>query len=360
MEISVKCKNCDLDDKDLDLYKRFIKFLNKEYPVKTKIDIIFTGERYGSMSTGSRTSNNELKILTKGRLNRDIMRTLAHEWVHEWQHSTKGMERGPDIGGPNEDEANAEAGSVIKKFEKKHPEKEKTIYESLTNKVNLLNEQIILEEKKSIRKEFLMEMKKIGIDKLPYSYSALKQFVDPETMDIHYNKHYKGYVKKLNDALSKKKYKDVELEEIVQSISKYDTKIRNNAGGAFNHALFWKMLSPNKQLPKGEILEKINKQFGNIKKMKDEFNLVAEDRFGSGWVWLVITKTNRLKIMSTPNQDNPLMNIVEGGGYPLLGLDVWEHAYYLKYQNKRDQYIKNFWNHVNWEFVNELYLNRTK
>ena len=94
--------------------------------------------------------------------------------------------------------------------------------------------------------------------------------------------------------------------------------------------------------------------------MKDEFNQVAEDNFGSGWAWLVLTKTNRLKIMSTPNQDNPLMNIVKDGGYPLLGLDLWEHAYYLKYQNKRDQYIKNFWNHVNWEFVNELYLNRTK
>jgi Fe-Mn family superoxide dismutase len=360
MDVSIKCNKCDFDNKDLDLYKRFISFLNKNYPVKKKVEVIFSGERIGDMTTGSRTDNNELRILTKGRMNRDIMRTLAHEWVHEWQMSTKGMEKGPNIGGHSEDEANAEAGSVIKKFEEKHPHKEKTIYESLTNKINLINEQLILEEKKTIRKEFLMEMKKIGIEKLPYSYSALKQFVDPETMDIHYNKHYKGYVKKLNDVLSKKKYKDAELEEIVQSISKYDTKIRNNAGGAFNHALFWKMLSPKKQLPKGEILEKLTKQYGNIKKMKDEFNQVATDRFGSGWVWLVLTKTNRLKIMSTPNQDNPLMNIIDGGGYPLLGLDLWEHAYYLKYQNKRDQYIKNFWNHVNWEFVNELYLNRTK
>jgi Fe-Mn family superoxide dismutase len=203
-------------------------------------------------------------------------------------------------------------------------------------------------------------MKKIGIEKLPYSYSAIKQFVDPKTMNIHYNKHYKGYVKKLNDALSKTKYGDLELEDIIKSISKYDDAVRNNAGGAFNHALFWKMLSPKKQIPKGEIFEKITKQYGNIKKMKDEFNDVAKKRFGSGWVWLILTKTNRLKVMSTPNQDNPLMNIVKEGGYPLLGLDLWEHAYYLKYQNKRDEYIKKFWNHVNWEFVNDLFLNKIK
>jgi Fe-Mn family superoxide dismutase len=188
----------------------------------------------------------------------------------------------------------------------------------------------------------------------------MKQFVDPETMDIHYNKHYKGYVKKLNDALSKKKYKYEDLEDIIKSISKFDTKIRNNAGGAFNHALFWKMLSPKKQLPKGEILDKINNQYGNIKKLKDEFNETAKERFGSGWVWLILTKTNRLKVMSTPNQDNPLMNIIKDGGYPLLGLDLWEHAYYLRYRNKRDEYIKKFWNHINWEFVNELFVSKTK
>ncbi len=115
------------------------------------------------------------------------------------------------------------------------------------------------------------------------------------------------------------------------------------------------MLSPKKQTPKGDILERILKQFGSFKKFKEEFNKVSMDNFGSGWCWLVLTKTNRLKIMSTPNQDNPLMNIIDGGGYPLLGLDLWEHAYYLKYRNKRDQYIKNFWDCVNWEFVNSLY-----
>lgn len=359
MQIKVKHHKCDMSEKDKELMNDFIKFLQKKYPLKDDITIIFTGERYGQMSTGSRTEDSELKIFTKGRLNRDIARTLAHEWTHERQIKIQGKKPKQHIGGELEDDANAKAGSVIKQFEKKFPKKEELMYEGINNKLNLINEQILLKEKQNIKGEFLTEMKKIGIEKLPYSYSALKQFVDPETMDIHYNKHYKGYVKKLNDALSKKKG-EMELEDIIKTISKFDTKVRNNAGGAFNHALFWKMLSPKKQIPKGEILEKITNQYGNIKKMKDEFNQVAKDRFGSGWAWLILTKTNRLKIMSTPNQDNPLMNIVKDGGYPLLGLDLWEHAYYLKYRNKRDQYIKNFWNSVNWEFVNELFVSKTK
>ncbi len=361
MKVKVKHIKCEMSEKDRKLANDFIKFLQKKYPLKEEITIIFTGERFGTMTSGSRTQDSELKILTKGRMNRDIFRTLAHEWVHEWQMNVKGKKPTNDgIGGPLEDEANAKAGFLLKKFEKRFPEKEEMMYEGLNKKINLLKENILITEKENIKKEFLLEMKKIGIEKLPYSYSALKQFVDPETMNIHYNKHYKGYVKKLNDALSKKNYKDVDLEDIIKSISKYDTKVRNNAGGAFNHALFWKMLSPKKQIPKGEIFEKITKQYGNIKKMKDEFNEVAKERFGSGWVWLVLTKTNRLKIMSTPNQDNPLMNIIKDGGYPLLGLDLWEHAYYLRYRNKRDEYIKKFWNHINWEFVNELYVGKSK
>ena len=360
MKVTVKHIKCDMSKKDEDLMNKFIKFLQKKFPLKNDIQVIFTGERFGEMTTGSRTGDSKLKIFTKGRMNRDISRTLAHEWIHEWQITVKNKKPKQDIGGPLEDEANAKAGSVIKQFEKSHPKEERMMYESLNKRISLLNEQILLTEKEKIRDSFIMEMKKIGIEKLPYSYSAMKQFVDPETMDIHYNKHYKGYVKKLNDALSKKKYKYEDLEDIIKSISKYDTKIRNNAGGAFNHALFWKMLSPKKVLPKGEILEKITSQYGNIKKLKDEFNEVAKERFGSGWVWLILTKTNRLKVMSTPNQDNPLMNIIKDGGYPLLGLDLWEHAYYLRYRNKRDEYINKFWNHINWEFVNELFVNKTK
>lgn len=219
----------------------------------------------------------------------------------------------------------------------------------------------ILENHVNKEKELLItEMKKIGIEKLPYSYSALKQFIDPETMDFHYNKHYKGYVDKLNDALSKKKYGDIELEQIIKTISRFDKTIRNNAGGAFNHALFWNMLSPTPKKLTGPLHKKITKQFGSFTDFKKQFDTIAKERFGSGWVWLVLTSKNTLKIMSTPNQDNPLMNVIEGGGFPILGLDLWEHAYYLKYRNKRDEYITNFWKVVNWEFVSKLYEMRTE
>jgi len=207
---------------------------------------------------------------------------------------------------------------------------------------------------------FINEAKTIGIDRLPYSYAAIRRFIDPETMKIHYQRHYKGYVKKLNSALRKKDYGDVELENIVKQISKYNTAIRNNAGGAFNHALFWKMLSPKYQVPSGEILEKIKSQFGTYRSFRTKFEAEAKKRFGSGWVWLVVKDNGSLKIMTTPNQDNPLMNIFEQGGFPILGLDLWEHAYYLKYQNKRDEYISNFWEVVNWKFVNDLYLKKIK
>jgi Fe-Mn family superoxide dismutase len=230
----------------------------------------------------------------------------------------------------------------------------------LEEKVQQLETQILENHVNKEKEQLLTEMKKIGIEKLPYSYSALKPFIDPETMDFHYNKHYKGYVDKLNDALSKKKNGDVELEQIIKNISRYDKSIRNNAGGAFNHALFWNMLTPNPKKLEGELYKKIVKQFGSFTAFKKKFEAVAKDRFGSGWVWLVLTAKNTLKIMSTPNQDNPLMNVIEGGGFPLLGLDLWEHAYYLKYRNKRDEYIVNFWKVVNWDFVTKMYEMKTQ
>ena len=198
---------------------------------------------------------------------------------------------------------------------------------NIEKKINLITEKIEKSENNINKKLFINEMKKIGIEKLPYSYSALKQFIDPETMKYHYNKHYKGYVKKLNDALSKKKYGDIDLEKIVKTISRFDKKIRDNAGGAFNHALFWKLLTPNEQKPHGNILKQIKKEFKSYGEFKTKFETIAKERFGSGWVWLVLNKRNNLKIVSTPNQDNPLMNIVKDGGYPILGLDLWEHAY---------------------------------
>jgi Fe-Mn family superoxide dismutase len=230
----------------------------------------------------------------------------------------------------------------------------------IQEKIQQLELQIV-EQKVTREKELLItEMKKIGIEKLPYSYSALKVFIDPETMEVHYSKHYKSYVDKLNDALSKKKYGDLELEQIIKTISRFDKTIRNNAGGAFNHAMFWSMLSPEPKKLKGDLYKKIVKEFGSFVSFKKKFEEIAKERFGSGWVWLVLTGRNSLKIMSTANQDNPLMNIIEGGGFPLLGLDLWEHAYYLKYKNKRDEYISNFWKVVNWDFVSKLYEMKTE
>ena len=230
----------------------------------------------------------------------------------------------------------------------------------LQKKLQVLGEKIQFIEKEQEGQVLLKEMKKIGIDKLPYAYSSLQKFIDSKTMNIHYNKHYKGYVDKLNKLISNRDLKDMDLEDIIKSIGKFDKKIRNNAGGAFNHALFWKMLSPKKQKPNENLLDVIKQNFGSFNEFKKEFEEVAKDNFGSGWVWLVLTKTDKLKIMSTPNQDNPLMNVVEKGGYPILGLDLWEHAYYLKYQNKKDEYISNFWNCVNWDFVFDLYKTKIK
>lgn len=361
MKVRISYDNTKFVKKDKELIHKFLKFMQEKYPIKDDIIIKFMGHRSGGMTSGSRTEDSTLKILTKNRMNRDIFRTLAHEWVHEYQRKILKRPHGPNIGGKNEDEANAFAGRLMKMFEKQHPDLEEKMYESknIQSRLKIISEQILLNEKETIKENLILEMKKIGIDKLPYSYSSLQKFIDSKTMNVHYNKHYKGYVDKLNKALEDKKG-DMELEDIIKSISKFDTLVRNNAGGAFNHALFWKMLSPKKQTPKGEIYSQIKKDFGNIKKMKDEFNQAAKDRFGSGWAWLYLNKDGKLKIMSLPNQDNPLMNVVKKGGFPLLGLDVWEHAYYLKYQNKRDEYINNFWNVVNWEFVNDLFVSKTK
>lgn len=234
---------------------------------------------------------------------------------------------------------------------------------NLVNRVQELEEEILIKEtvKETRRRneKAVNEARKIKVEKLPYGYDSLKKFIDPETMDVHYNKHYKGYVDKLNTALEKKDAPD-DLEKIVKGIKRFNKTVRNNAGGAYNHQLFWNMLTPKKMLPRGLIMKHITKNFGSLPLFKKKFEAVAKERFGSGWVWLILTDDNKLKIMSTSNQDNPLMNVIEGGGYPLLGLDLWEHAYYLRYRNKRDEYIKNFWNVVNWDFVENSLKSRLK
>ena len=194
---------------------------------------------------------------------------------------------------------------------------------------------------------------------LPYAYNALEPFIDAMTMEIHHTKHAAGYTKNLNDACVAEKVdiKTTSITSLLASISKYSTKIRNNAGGHYNHELFWQSMQPAPaSMPTGSLAKSIEKSFGTFADFQKAFSEAAKNRFGSGWAWLIINEKKELAICSTANQDNPLMDIAEVKGYPLLGLDVWEHAYYLKYQNKRADYINNWWNLVNWKFVEERYI----
>lgn len=186
---------------------------------------------------------------------------------------------------------------------------------------------------------------------LPYDYDSLKKFVGEETMWEHYNKHYMSYTKKLNEALSKLKTSDNDIESIIRNINKYNQNVRNNAGGYFNHSLFWNYLSPKKTKPSEELENKIIKDFGSMDKFKKLFTEESLKVFGSGWCWLVM-KNGKLKVVTTPNQDNPLM---EKMGDPILGLDVWEHAYYLNYKSDRKDYINNFWKVVNWDDCSQTF-----
>lgn len=205
---------------------------------------------------------------------------------------------------------------------------------------------------------------------LPYPYDALEPFIDKQTMELHHTKHHQGYVDKLNKALQEGKVSGVSLEDICKNISKYSPAVRNNGGGHYNHSLFWKGMKPNApkeslrtgsvlspsspNAPSGKLADTIKSTFDSFENFKTKFSETAMKVFGSGWSWLVINKNGKLEIGSTPNQDNPLMDIsvpiaIGIKGNPVIGLDVWEHAYYLKYQNRRAEYISNWWNIVNWE-----------
>lgn len=193
------------------------------------------------------------------------------------------------------------------------------------------------------------------LPKLPYAYSALEPHVDAQTMQIHHSRHHQAYVDNLNKALAETNVSGISLEDIIKNISKYSAAVRNNGGGHWNHSFFWEILSPAKTSPSGKLLKKINDDFGSVDKMKEEFNKAAASRFGSGWAWLILRKDGTLKVVSTPNQDNPYMDVVEEKGCPVIGVDVWEHAYYLKYQNKRADYVAAFWNLVNWDQAEKNY-----
>ena len=187
---------------------------------------------------------------------------------------------------------------------------------------------------------------------LPYATDALEPHIDKLTMEIHHGKHHQAYVTNLNKALEGKPEATQGLEEIIKNIDQFPAAVRNNGGGHYNHSLFWEVIGPNKGgEPTGELAEAINAAFGSFADFKTKFAEAGATRFGSGWAWLSVGADNKLVVSSTPNQDNPLMNIAEVQGTPVLGMDVWEHAYYLKYQNRRPDYIAAFWNVVNWDAV---------
>ncbi|GMU87816.1 MAG: superoxide dismutase [Chlorobiota bacterium] len=197
-------------------------------------------------------------------------------------------------------------------------------------------------------------MSKFELPKLPYGYDALEPVIDKMTMEIHHTKHHQAYVTNLNNAIAGTEMEGKSLEELMANISKYPMAVRNNGGGHYNHSLFWNLMKQGGSTPSGAILEAINSTFNSVDEFKEKFNAAAMTRFGSGWAWLVVSG-GKLVISSTPNQDNPLMDVADVKGTPLLGLDVWEHAYYLKYQNRRNEYVGNWWNVVNWDEVSKRF-----
>ncbi|MGI9544193.1 MAG: superoxide dismutase [Cyclobacteriaceae bacterium] len=190
---------------------------------------------------------------------------------------------------------------------------------------------------------------------LPYAFDALEPHIDARTMEIHHDKHHAGYTNNLNNAIAGTAMENQTIEEICAGVGD-NAAVRNNGGGFYNHSLFWKVMSANGGgAPTGTLADAINEAYGSFDDFQAEFSKAAGTRFGSGWAWLCVHSGGRVEVCSSPNQDNPLMPGVGCGGTPILGLDVWEHAYYLNYQNRRPDYIKAFWNVVNWNEVNQRY-----
>lgn len=189
------------------------------------------------------------------------------------------------------------------------------------------------------------------LPKLGYSYTALEPHIDARTMEIHHTKHHAAYTNNLNAAIAGTNLEQKSIGEILKNISSAPVAVRNNGGGFYNHNLYWEIMAPGGAVaPKGELLDAINDSFGSVENFRDEFAKAAVGRFGSGWAWLVL-QNKKLVVSSTPNQDNPLMDVAEVKGTPILGIDVWEHAYYLNYQNRRPDYVNAFWNLINWDEV---------
>lgn len=194
------------------------------------------------------------------------------------------------------------------------------------------------------------------LPKLSYAYNALEPHIDAKTMEIHHTKHHQAYVTNLNNAIAGSDAEILSIEDICKNISKYPAAVRNNGGGHYNHSLFWEIMGPNAGgTPTGDLAKAIETDLGGFEKFKTDFMNAGATRFGSGWAWLCVKADGKLAVCSTPNQDNPLMDIADCKGTPILGMDVWEHAYYLNYQNRRPDYMNAFFNVVNWKKVEELY-----
>ncbi len=206
----------------------------------------------------------------------------------------------------------------------------------------------------TLNKRNISTMSNFELPGLPYNHDALEPFIDKMTMEIHHGRHHNAYVTNLNKALEGTENAGKSLEELMSGISKLSPAVRNNGGGHFNHSLFWTVMKPGGSELSGKLLDAVNAAFGSVDEFKKNFANAAMTRFGSGWAWLVAAN-GKLVVSSTPNQDNPLMDVADVKGTPILGIDVWEHAYYLKYQNKRNEYIENWWNVVNWQEVAERF-----
>ena len=191
---------------------------------------------------------------------------------------------------------------------------------------------------------------------LNYGYNDLEPFIDAKTMEIHYSKHHQGYTNNLNKAIEGTKFEGMDIIDLLKSLDMNNSAVRNNGGGFYNHSLFWSVIGPNKGgAPQGKVSDKINTCFGSFDSFKELFAKAAASRFGSGWAWLCVKNDGILEVCSTANQDNPLMPDIGCGGIPILGIDVWEHAYYLNYQNRRPEYISAFFNIIDWESVEKSY-----
>lgn len=211
-------------------------------------------------------------------------------------------------------------------------------------------------QKNNNKKDIAMTtINKLEFHNLPYAYDALEPFIDKMTMEIHHSKHHKAYYDNMMNAVKGTDMEGKTLEEVFANMSKYPAAVRNNGGGYYNHNLYWEVMKVNGGKPSAKLEAAIVKTFGSMDELKKQFTDAGKTRFGSGWAWLSVDKDGNLFVSSTPNQDNPLMDVADKKGTPILGMDVWEHAYYLKYQNKRPDYTEAFWNVINWEAVSKKY-----